>query len=607
MMFLAGAKSRRSRWLESSRRQGKPPPHPAIRRCVAESLESRLLLSTSVLTYHNDNQRDGLDNTETVLTPANVNSGDFGQQFSYNVDGQVYAEPLVVSNLMIDGALHDVVFVATEHDSVYAFDADSNSGASANPFWHDSFINPAAGITSVPSGDTLSGDIQPEIGITSTPVIDSSTNTLYVLTKTKDVSNGNTTYVQQLHALDLATGVEKFGGPVTITATSKGDGWGNDGNGNVPFNPLKQNDRAALTLSNGVIYLAFASHGDNGPYHGWILAYNASNLQQLAAFDNTPNGNEGGIWMAGDGVAVDQSGDVYFMSGNGSYDADGDYGDSFEKLALNGNTLTEVNTFTPSDEAHLYNSDLDLASGGVLIPPTQAGPYPDEIIGAGKEGTIYVVNRDNMGGFNTTDHVIQELTGALGSGSFDTPAYFNGNIYYNGSGDRLKMFSLTDGLLSTTPVSVAAATLYFPGATPVISANGTTNGIVWELEYSATNDILHAYDATDLTHELYTSDDAGSRDELPAGTKFATPTVANGHVYVGTASTLTVFGLLQTSPAPPAAPSKFSAAATGPTSVQMTWQANSTVQTSYSISTRRRDYELGGHRLRRRGCHQLCR
>jgi hypothetical protein len=509
-------------------------------------------------TYHNDNARTGANLDELALTPADVNQSSFGKLFSYPLDGLTFASPLYDANVNIPGqGYHNVVYVATEHDSVYAFDAD---GLSSTPLWHDSFINPAAGITTVPAADTgETGDIPNEIGITSTPVIDPSTGTLYVVAATKVVSGGTTTYVQELHALDIATGAEKFGGPVTIQASVPGTGDGSQG-GTLTFNSLHENQRTGLLLSNGVVYMAFSSHGDVDPFHGWVLGYNATTLQQVLVYCDTPNGHHGGIWMSGDGLAADSAGNIFFESGDGLFDASSggsDYGDSFVKLTPGG---TVSDYFTPYDQASMDTGNLDLGSAGVLILPDQSGAHPHEIIGSGKNGTIYVINRDNMGHFSSaSDQIVQEIpniwtkmTGGE-AGLFGTPAYFNGSVYFSPLADTVQAFQLSNGLLTTTPTSQSpeaydgtTATFDSRGGTLAISANGSTNGILWAMqsEGDGSPGVLHAYDATNLAHELYSSDQAGSRDLADPWLKFTVPDVANGRVYVASSGQLTVYGLL---------------------------------------------------------------
>jgi hypothetical protein len=506
------------------------------------------------LTGHNDNARTGQNTNETVLTLANVSSNTFRKLFTYAVDGYVYAQPLVVTGVPIPGkGTHNVVYVATEHDSVYAFDADTSARTNSTPLWQASFIAPAAGRTTVPSSDVNCFDLVPEIGITSTPVINPLSGTLYAEAKTKEVVNGVLFYRHRLHALDITSGAEKFGGPVIIQASVTGSGDGTDYLGRIQFNPLRQLNRPALLLMNGVIYLAYASHCDNGPYHGWVLGYNAQTLAQTAVYNTTPNGSEGGIWQSGAGLAGDANGSIYLMTGNGTFDpAASNYGDSFLKLtATNGLNLADY--FTPYNQAFLALFDVDLGSGGPLLLPDEAGSpsHPHLMMGAGKGGTIYVLDRDGLGQFNSTsDNIVQSLPYAVAA-CFDVPAYFNKTIYYAGLSDPLKAFAITNGVINETPISQGAAT-DFPGPTPSISANGTNNGIVWTIDssgfYSGTPEILRAFDATNLARELYDSAWAGTLD-IPGGpVKFAVPTIANGKVYVGAQYALAVFGAFLPAP-----------------------------------------------------------
>lgn len=511
------------------------------------------LAGINVLTYHNDNARTGQNTNETILTPGVVASTNFGKIFTQAVDGYVYAQPLVVTGVTIPGkGVHDVVYVATEHDSVYAFDANSNTLAGAAPLWQVSFTNPAAGITPVTSGDVGCGDLVPEIGVTSTPVIDAASGTIYVSAKTKEVTNGVATFYHRLHALDLASGVEKFGGPVVVQATVAGTGDGNDGAGHVPFNALRQLNRSALLLNQGVVYLASASHCDNGPYHGWLIGYDAQTLTLSNFFNTTPNGGLGGIWQAGGGPACDASNNIYAITGNGTFDGatNGDYGDTFLKLSTT-NGLKLADYFTPYDQAYLNSVDLDLGSGGVVALPDEAGGGTTNqhlIVGAGKEGTIYLINREYMRHYNPVDNslIVQALASAIG-GSFDTPAYFNKKIYYLGSGDVLKAFTITNAHIAPTPASQAVNGFGFPGATPSVSASGTNNAIVWALQTDAYGNsgpaVLHAYNATNVALELYNSSAAGTRDVPGGAVKFTVPTVANGKVYVGAEYALAVYGV----------------------------------------------------------------
>jgi hypothetical protein len=503
----------------------------------------------SVITQHNDNARTGQNLAETTLTPANVNVNSFGKLFSQAVDGYIYAQPLYVPNVSIPGlGTHNVVYVATEHDSVYAFDADSNTGANASPLWQVSFINPSKGITTVSSSDVGCSDLVPEIGITGTPVIDTASGTMYVVAKTKEHGNA----VQRLHAPDITTGADKFG-PLTIHARVPGTGDGSV-NGYVNFDPLREAQRPGLLLQNGSVYVAWASHCDIGPYHGWIMSYNASNLQPNGLWNSTPNGGLGGFWASGSGIAGDASNNVFVPTGNGTFDvntAGRDYGDSIIKLPPPTNKRFKVGDyFTPYDQSSLNNGDVDLGSGGVLLLPDQTGPHAHLLAQAGKEGTVYLIDRDHMGHYNPNNNnqIVQSLTAAVG-GLWSMPAWSNNNVYFGGSGDYLRQFTFnpTSGLLSTSAFAVSPTFFGFPGPTPSISANGTSNGIVWALQtddYGSGAATLHAYDATNVATELYNSTQNASRDDAGPAVKFTVPTITNGKVYVPAATQLSVFGLL---------------------------------------------------------------
>jgi chitodextrinase len=506
---------------------------------------------SGTFTFHNDNARTGANLNETVLTPSTVNSVRFGKLQSYALDGAAYASPLYVPAVTVPGqGVHNVVYVATEHNSVYAFDAD---GTSATPLWKVSFIDPVAGITTVLPTDTGECcDIVPEIGITGTPVIDPTTGTLYVVAKTKETVGGTTTFVQRLHALDTSTGAEKFGGPVVITGSVPGTGAGSSG-GQIQFLPLRQNQRPALLLNNGVVYIAFGSHGDQQPYHGWIMGYDAATLQQTMIYNATPNGEGAGIWLANAGIAADTSGAMYFATGDGSFNADTggvNFGDSYVKLDAAGRVL---DYFTPHNEGFLDGSNADLGSGGIMLLPDQPGAHPRLLVSAGKNGTIDLIDRENMGHFNPVNdnQIVQSLVdifpfGTPEPGNYSAPVYFNGTIYFSPVADSIQAFRLNNGLFNPTPTSRSARIFQYPGGTLALSASGTTNGILWALERrSSSNGALRAYDANDLGIELYNSDQAGTRDVLDEVVKFSAPLIANGKVYVGSATRLTIFGPIQ--------------------------------------------------------------
>jgi hypothetical protein len=507
---------------------------------------------TGTFLYRNDNFRTGQNLAESILTPSTVTPAQFGLLFTDAIDGAAYAQPLYVPNVSMFGlGAHNVVYVATENDSVYAFDADRPGPA----LWHTSFINPAKGITAVPASDLGCGDLVPIIGITATPVIDPVAGTLYVVSKVK-LSGGK--YQQQLHALDITTGSERPNSPVTIAASVPGTA--EDAvKGVVFFDPLLQHGRPALTIANGVVYLSFASHCDIQPYHGWILGYDEISLAQTAVFNTSPNGDQAGIWASGCGPGVDTNGDLITITGNGTFDTNTpriNYGDSFIRLTPGGGTMSVTSFFTPLNEFVLDDDDLDMGSGGNLLLPDQPGPNPHLMVGIGKVGTIYLLNRDSMGGFNaSTDQMVQELPTAVGA-MFGTPAYWQGTvpgvglqnmIYTIGGADQPKMFVISNGLIQTPPNAASVNyTFGYPGGLPVISANGTTGGILWALETSrwdtAGSSTLYAFDATNLAAKLYDSNQF-SADHPGGAVKFTAPTVANGSVYVGTQTQLAVFGL----------------------------------------------------------------
>ena len=517
---------------------------------------------TGVFTQRYDAQRTGQNRQEFALTPATVTPSTFGKLFACAVDGEVYAQPLYAANLAIAAGTHNVVLVATMNDSVYAFDADARPCVQ---YWKKSFLG--TGVTTVPPADTgEAGDINTIIGITGTPVIDPATRTLYVVAKTKEPTN----YFQRLHALDLATGNEKFGGPANISSALTVPGTGDTGDsstcsssaGNVPFCPLRENQRPGLLLLNGMVYVAWASHGDIQPYHGWVIGYKAADLTQAPVlFNTTPNGGLGGIWMTGTGPAADASGNIYVISGNGTFDTmapRADYGDSFIKLSTAGGGLSVADFFTPANQSFLDSNDFDVGSGGAIVLPDSAGSptHRHLLIGGDKQGVLYVVDRDRMTGFNPNgDQILQKVPVTAGPaciicGLFSTPAYWEGKLYVVAIRDVLKQYTVVNGTLSLLPAVQASDMFGVPGATPAVSSNGATNGIVWVLDTTnnGTNGsvngaaVLFAYDATNL-NKLFSSPPNGAGAAGNA-VKFTVPTVANGKVYVGTQTELSVFGLL---------------------------------------------------------------
>ncbi|HEY1314437.1 MAG TPA: PQQ-binding-like beta-propeller repeat protein, partial [Steroidobacteraceae bacterium] len=459
---------------------------------------------TDVLTYKNDLSRTGLNPTESLLTPANVSSATFGLLRNLAVDGKVDAQPLYVSQLSISGSNHNVVFAATEHDSVYAFDADTGS-----LLWR---------VTLLASGETLSdthgcSQVTPELGITATPVIDRAAGahgTLYVVAMSKDAASN---YHQRLHALDLASGAELLNGPVEISAT-----YPTSGGGMSAFLPGQYEERAALLLLNGTLYTSWTSHCDISPYFGWVIAYSQSSLARTAVLNVAPNSGGAGpaIWMSGGGPAADSAGNIYLLTANGvfetSLDANGfpnlqDYGNSFLKLSTAGGSLSVADYFTMFNEVAESGADQDLGSGGELLLPdlTDSTKTVRHLaIGAGKDGNIYLVNRDSMGKFNSANNsqVWQQLSGALPGGIWSTPAYFNGTVYFGEVGDTLKAFAISNAQLAAAPQSQSATQFAYPGTAPCVSANGTANAIVWAHENSSPA-VLHAYDAANLGRELY--------------------------------------------------------------------------------------------------------
>jgi hypothetical protein len=503
--------------------------------------------TSNVTTYHNDNGRTGQNLDETTLTAANVKASNFGLLFVIATDGKVDAQPLYLPNLTISGSAHNVLFVATEHGSVYGFDADTGI-----QLWKVSTL--AAGER--PSDDHGCRQITPEIGVTSTPVIDSSTGdhgTIYVVAMSKD---GSGNYHQRLHALDVTTGAEEFGGPKEIQASYPGTG-DNSSGGNVIFDSGQQVDRPGLLLLNGVVYTSWGSHCDIRPYTGWVIAYDEHTLSQVMVLNVTPNGNEGSFWMSGAGPAADASGNIFALDANGTFDSTlnaqgfpsrGDFGNAFLKMATTNGQLAVVDYFEMSNQSTENSTDEDLGSGGALVLPDltdSSGTTRHLAVGAGKDAIIYIVDRDSMGKFNpNSNNVYQQVQGALAGGVFSMPAFFNNTLYYGAVGDKIKAFSINSAKLVASATSQTPKVFRYPGATPSISANGSKNAILWATE-NGNPAVLHAFDARNLANELYNSNQAsGGRDHFGAGNKFITPTVVNGKVYVGTTTGVGVFGLM---------------------------------------------------------------
>lgn len=519
-----------------------PPSSPLVNNSRAGLAPADI----NVLTYHNDNARTGQYLNELLLSPQNVNSTTFGKVGFLETIGLVDAEPLYVSHLLIHGAPHKVIFVATEHDLVYAFDADDFS-----LLWRTSLLG---------AGETTSDNrgcqqVNPEIGVTATPVIDLNAGphgTIYAVAMSKGRARH---YFQRLHALDLATGAEQPGSPRNIGAAFPGTGAGSR-NGRVLFDPKQYKERAALLLSKGLLYTSWASHCDNDPYTGWVIAYNAATLEQAGVLNLTPNGAEGAIWMTGDGPAADELGNIYLTTGNGTFDtmldangfpSQGDYGNAFVKIAMKEDKLAVVDFFTMHNTVEQSEQDEDMGSGGVVLLPDMQDPSGKTrhlAVGAGKDQIIYIADRDSMGKFHVAgDKIYQEDIWAIGGMEFATPAFFNGTMYYGAYKDNLRAFAFNCGILPRLPASQTPKKFIYPGATPSVSANGNSNGIVWAVENTVPA-VLYAYDARDLSKELYNSSQAGKRDQFSFN-KFITPMIANGRVHIGTQTGVIVLGLLK--------------------------------------------------------------
>jgi hypothetical protein len=508
---------------------------------------------TGVFTYHNDIGRTGQNTSETILAPGNVNSRQFGKLFSHSVDGDVYAQPLYVPKLAIPGkGIHNVIFIASQADSLYAFDADSN----IDPLWQVSLIDAAHGAAPGAAAVKVTDELEcfavlPQVGITSTPVIDPNAGTIYVETFSKE----NDSFVHRLHALDITNGAERSSGPIAITSSLQ-----HTGQDDLVFDSLHQLNRPGLLLLNGTVYLAYGSHCDRQPYYGWILAYDAATLTAKGAFVTAPEHGKAGIWMGGAGLAADVNGNIFVAVGDGWFDTEKvparEVGNSILKIALGLGGFKLLDYFTPFNQALFSRHDGDLGSGGVLLLPDQPERHPHLLIEAGKEGTLYLLDRDTMtarnlhycAGCAADRQIVQELADAIRGGVWGMPAYWKDTIYVSGSRDILRAFSLRNGRLVPKPASVSRGICRYPGCGLAISSNGSNGGILWALEvggYDAKKPaILKAYDAANLGRVLYASDRQGARDDPGGAIKFSVPTVINGKVYIGAAGQVTVFGLL---------------------------------------------------------------
>ena len=510
-----------------------------------------LLAQTAVTTYQYDNSRSGANTHESTLTTSNVNASRFGKLAVFSVQGYVYAQPLYVPQLVIGGTAHNVLFVATEHDQVYAFDVNSRQ-----QLWHANFLLSTSlfvQVNPVSPSDVNCNDLSPEIGITGTPVIDTATNTMYVVARTKEFNTQThlTKFFHRLHALDITTGRDKVA-PRTIVAVARGNGTGSIG-GTITFNPLVQGQRGSLLLADGQVFASWAALCDLGTYHGWLMSFDKTSLSPTGVLIDTPNGAEGGFWGGGSGPAADANGAIFAGTGNGTFSANSggtDYGDSVLRLNWSSSGITVRDYFTPWDQQSLDQNDLDVGSGGVVLLPDQSGPHPHLLLQSGKEGTIDLIDRDNMGHWHSGNdsQIVQTLPFANG-GIWGGEAFWNNNAYFGGMFDHLKAFAFNPQteLLSTAPTSVSPGVFFYPGPVPSVSSNGTSNGIAWVVQsdgYPSGSAVLRAYSATNLGTELYNSQQNAGRDQPGLAVKFVVPMVADGHVFVPTQNQVAMFGLL---------------------------------------------------------------
>jgi len=497
-----------------------------------------------ITTSQYDNQRTGATLNEKVLSPQNVNSKQFGKLGEFKVDGAVYAQSLFLPAVEVPGkGKHDILFIATEHDTVYAFDAYHTTDP---PLWQVSLLDKKKGETPVPARAVACPFIQPEVGITPTPVIDRKTGTFYVLVRT----TADRHYFQSLHALAITTGAEKLGGPKQITASVQGHGDG-AANGRVDFDSLRENPRASLLLVNGGVYLTWASSCDVDPYHGWVMAYDAATLAQKGVLNVTPDGKQGGIWASDTGPAADEHGNIYVPTGNGTFDAASggkDYGDSVLKLTPKNSAIEIADYFTPFDQAKLSDADADLGSSGPLLLPDQPGAHRHLLLQPTKNSTLYVIDRDQMGKFNTDGDAVVQVLRMGGQGAYGAIAYWNRHIFFATSDDWLRDYTIANGHVTMN----RSSNIRFenPGASPTVSANGNKNAIVWAVATKTWDGpdrpaILYAFDATDIDQPIYSSEQNRQRDRAATATRFVMPIVVSGHVYFAARNAVEVYGLLQ--------------------------------------------------------------
>jgi hypothetical protein len=503
-----------------------------------------LAAHAQVTTSQYDNQRTGATLTEKFLTPQNVNSKQFGKLGEFKVDGAVYAQPLFLPAVEVPGkGKHDILLIATEHDSVYAFDAYRTTDP---PLWQVSLLDKQKGETPVPMRAVSCPFIQPEVGITPTPVMDRKTGTIYVLARTA----ADQKYFQRLHALAITTGVEKFAGPTLINARVQGHGDGS-ADGQVQFDPLRENPRASLLLVDGVVYLMWASSCDVVPYHGWVMAYDAATLAQKAVLNITPDGTQGGIWASDTGPAADSDGNIYVATGNGTFDAASggrDYGDSALKLKLQNSAIAIADYFTPYDQEKLNDADADLGSSGPLLLPDQPGAHRHLLLQPTKNSTLYVIDRDQMGQFHSDGNAIVQMLRLGGQGAYGAIAYWNGHLFFAASDDWLRDYTIAAGHVSFNKSSNVR--FQNPGASPTVSANGNQNAILWAVATKTWDGadrpaVLYAFDATQVDKLLYSSEENAAHDKAATATRFVIPIVVNGHVYFAARGAVEVYGLLR--------------------------------------------------------------